>query len=99
MGWNNGGAYRSATAMHELGQHVAHVVSASDWRTVQPLFHSAQWADGPFTLTARAAGSIARVFRTAAAHQLMPGYWADSARELAAVAEQHAATGRAWRWS
>jgi hypothetical protein len=41
---------------------------------------------------------MARIFRTAAAHRLMPAFWATSARELADVADRHAANGQPWRW-
>jgi hypothetical protein len=99
MGWNNGGAYRSASAMHELGTHMAHVLPATQWRTVQPLFHQAQWAGGPFSISPTDTARMAEAFRAAAAHRLMPKFWATSATELAAVAAKHAAAGQPWRWS
>lgn len=99
MGWSNGGAYRSATAMVELGQHIAHIVTASEWRTIQPLFHNADYGDGPFDVAARDAARMAQIFRTAAASPLMPDAWATSARELADVAESHAQGGQPWTWS
>ncbi|NUP49182.1 MAG: hypothetical protein HOW97_18025 [Catenulispora sp.] len=98
MGWSNGGAYRSAGAMHELGQHMAHVLPAGEWRAVQSLFRSAQWADGPFEIAPADTRRMAAVFRAAAGHRLMPREWAVSADELAAVAEQHATRGVPWEW-
>lgn len=98
MGWNNGGAYRSATAMVELGTHIAHTVSASEWRTIQPLFQQANSGQGPFDIPAVDAARYAQVFRAAAGHRLMPAFWATSARELADVADRHANTGQPWSW-
>jgi hypothetical protein len=99
MGWSNGGAYRSASAMYELGQHMAHALPAADWRAVAPLFRLAQRADGPFEIAPGDADRMAVAFRAAAGHRLMPREWMVSASELAAVAAQHAAARRPWRWS
>jgi hypothetical protein len=84
--------------MVELGQHVAHIVTASEWRTIQPLFHNANRGDGPFDIAARDAARMAQIFRTAAASPRMPVFWATSARELADVAERHAQSGQPWPW-
>jgi hypothetical protein len=84
--------------MVELGQHIAHIVPAADWRTIQPLFHNANRGDGPFDIAVRDAARMAQIFRTAAASPRMPAFWAVSARELAVVAERHASNGQPWSW-
>ncbi len=99
MGWSNGGAYRSATAMFELGQYMAHALPAADWRVVQPLFESANSGGGPFAVSPADTRRMAEVFRAAAKHRLVPRFWRKSASELAAVAAKYAASGTPWRWS
>lgn len=98
MGWSNGGAYRSATAMHELGTHMAHALPAGQWRTVRGLFDLAQTAGGPFSFSPADTRRIADVFRAAAGHPLMPAFWAGSASELAEVAAAHVRAGKRWEW-
>lgn len=98
MGWSYGGGTRSASAMGELGSHMAHVLPAAQWRTVRGLFDLAQTADGPFSFSPTDTRRMAEAFRAAASHWLVPRFWRKSARELAEVAERHAAAGQPWRW-
>ena len=88
---------RSALTISNLGQHLAHVLSASDWRTIRHLF------DGSFRDIAetphRQAGQYAQILHRAAADRRMPTDWADLA-EIFAAAAQHAADAREpWVWS
>lgn len=113
MGWSishgsspRGANYRSASAMHEVGQQVAHLVSGSDWRTVRKLFKLANSGDGPFTIPPREAGKMAGVLRKAASHPLMPRRFvggslvsADAVRELADAAQRAATARQTWEWS
>lgn len=101
MGWSTSHdtANRSADAIQEVGQQVAHVVTAKDWRTVQPLFHLANRADGPFTVPAREAGRMALVLGKAAAHSLMPAAWAGDVAALAKAAQRAATARQPWEWS
>lgn len=98
MGWNNNGAYRSATAMDELGQHMRRIVTPAQWGTIAPLFRQANCAGGPFKVSPADTARYAEVFRAAADHPQMHVFWATSARELADVAERHARTGKPWEW-
>lgn len=100
-----GTIYRSGSAMHEVGQQVAHLVTASDWRVVKDLFHLAQRADGPFSIPASKAGPMAAVLRKAADHPLMPATFqgdglvsAPAVRELADAAGRAAAAREPWEW-
>ena len=112
MGWTishgnstRGTNYRSAGAMHDVGQQVAHIVTGKEWRTVEKLF-KAQHADGPFSIPPREAGKMAAVLRKAAAHPLMPRSFvgdslvsADAVRELADAAQRAATARQPWEWS
>ncbi|MFJ4637582.1 hypothetical protein ACIP69_18400 [Streptomyces hygroscopicus] len=112
MGWTishgnsqRGKNYRSAGAMHDVGQQVAHIVTAKEWRTVEKLFKLANSGDGPFTIPHREAGKMAAVLRKAASHPLMPRSFvgdslvsADAVRELADAAQRAATVRQSWEW-
>jgi hypothetical protein len=85
--------------MYELGQHMAHVLPARQWRSVRGLLDLAQRADGPFSFSPAETYRLAEAFRAAAAHPKMPACWAQSASELAEIAGQHRDAGKPWRWS
>lgn len=102
MGWNishrpdTDDMRRSYTSIHNLGQQVAHVLPACDWRRVRALF---DWRSGdPFTVSARDAGDMARILAAAASHPKMPRDWAQDARQLADSAQNAANTRNAWTW-
>lgn len=113
MGWTishgntpSGNLYRSASAMHDVGRHISHLVTATEWRDVKELFRLAQRADGPFEIPARQAGHMAAVLHKAADHPLMPTVAreddladAGAVHELADAASRAAAARRAWKWS
>ena len=113
MGWSishgnspRGTNYRSASAMHDVGKQVAHLVSGREWRTVAKLFNLANSGDGPFSIPPREAGKMATVLRKAADHPLMPARFigeslvsAAAVRELADAADRAASTRQPWRWS
>lgn len=106
MGWSishgnspRGTHYRSAGAMFEVGQQVAHIVSAGEWRMVEPLFRLANHADGPFAIPARDAKRMAGVLYKAASHKLMPRTDRGAVRELADAAQRAATSGQSWEWS
>lgn len=103
MGWNvshgtdqDGEFRRSYTSMSNLAQQLAHVLSASDWRSIAYLFNCP--SGDPFTVDPAEAGRIARVLRTAAVHRLMPGDWGATTDELADAAGRAAAAGEPWTW-
>lgn len=106
MGWSishgnspRGTNYRSAGAMCEVGQQVAHVVSGSDWRAVRKLFKLANSGDGPFTISHGDAGRMALVLRKAAGHPKMPVSFREPIREVADAAQRAAAARQPWEWS
>jgi len=86
MGWSISHGIRntrSATTIQNLAQHLAHVLPASEWRVVEPVFGTRS-AD-PFRVPHNDARRIAAVLRRAASHRKMPSDWGDLARELAVL--------------
>lgn len=102
MGWNIshhlGGddMRRSATSIGNLGQQIAHVLPARDWRRVKSLF--SRRSGDPFAVSPKDAGEMARVLNVAADHPRMPADWAQDARQLADSARNAARTRQPWNW-
>lgn len=99
MGLSYGGPTRSALQMEQLGQQMAHVLPARQWRTVQVLFDAVEAPGGPFVFDAGQAYRYAEVFRAAAAHPKMPSDWAAFALDIADHASAAIRSGQPWRWS
>lgn len=96
MGWTISHGIRntrSATTIHNLAQHLAHVLPASDWRTIEPVFGDR--SGDPHNDARR----IAAVLRRAASHRKMPRDWGQLAREFADAAQKAANARQAWEWS
>lgn len=105
MGWDvshgataTGTISRSYTAMSTLGSHLAHVLPAPDWCQIARLFRRGGNGD-PFTVTPVDAARMARAFRTASEHRLMPDDWAELALLLADAADRAAEAQEPWTWS
>lgn len=99
MGWSISHGVqntRSATTIHNLAQHLAHVLSAADWRIVEPVFGGR--ADGPFRVPHNDARQIAAALRRAVSHRKMPADWGALAREFADAAQKAADARQAWEW-
>ena len=103
MGWNishganaNSEFRRSYTSMSNLAQHLAHVLTASDWQSIVYLFNRRD--SDPFTVAPAEARRVAQVLRRAAAHRLMPGDWGATADELADTADRAASADQPWTW-
>ncbi|MFD8545642.1 hypothetical protein [Streptomyces sp. NPDC059649] len=87
---------RSATTLNTLAQHLAHVLPASDWRTLEPVFGDRP--RGPFRVPHNDARQIAAALRRAAGHRKMPADWGALAREFADAAQKAADARQAWEW-
>lgn len=91
------GASRSALTVSNLGQRLADVLPARDWRQIRHLF------DGRFAdiqqIAPAEAKQIAAILRTASNHRRMPGEWAELARLIADAAESAHRAGETWTWS
>lgn len=88
---------RSALTISNLGQQLAHVLSAREWREIAELF------DGRFadvaSIPSREAGRIGELLHKAARHRLMGAEWADLAVEIGDAAQRAARVGQNWQWS
>lgn len=91
------GQSRSALTISNLGEQLAHVLPASDWRQISHLF------DGRFadvaSIPPRQAGQTAAILRQAAQHRLMPPNWADLATVFADAAQRAARAQQPWTWT
>ncbi|MFF4403618.1 hypothetical protein [Streptomyces sp. NPDC001404] len=87
---------RSALTISSLGEHLAHVLPARDWRKISKYFGGGlpNYADIP----PHAAGQIGDTLLAAADHRLMPADWGGLAREIGMAAKTAAAAGEAWEW-
>ncbi|MFJ7998984.1 hypothetical protein ACIQ7D_17810 [Streptomyces sp. NPDC096310] len=88
---------RSGLTIANLGQHLADVLPAHDWRKIRHLF------DGTFADIAhirhREAGQYAQILRRAATDPRMPANWGDLADIFAAAAQRAANAREPWVWS
>lgn len=102
MGWNishdphSNDMCRSYTSIHSLGQQLAHVLPARDWRRIRNLFN--RGSGDPFTVKPKEAGDMSRILAAAAQHPKMPADWAREANLLACSAGIAANTRNAWTW-
>ncbi|MFL4491544.1 hypothetical protein ACJ6WD_09820 [Streptomyces sp. VTCC 41912] len=86
----------SYSHMCQLCEHLAHVLPAREWRVLKPAF-GVRTGD-PFEISAKDAGRMAPILRSAAAHRLMPAQFAETARDLADAADRAAGGRQTWRW-
>ncbi|MBD0743567.1 hypothetical protein [Streptomyces sp. CBMA152] len=88
---------RSALTISNLGQQLAHVLTAAEWREIADLF------DGSFadiaSVPPREAGRIGDLLHKGARHRLMAADWGDLAAELGDAANRAARAGQNWEWT
>lgn len=88
---------RSALTISNLGQHLAHTLTGSEWREISHLF------DGRFSdvaeIPADEASRIGDLLEKAAGSRAMDPEWGVLAAEIADGANQSARAGRDWTWS
>jgi hypothetical protein len=91
------GKTRSALTISNLGEQLAHVLPARDWRRIAHLFGGgfADIAEIPH----REAGKIAAILHQAAQHRLMPTDWATLARIFADAAQRASRARQTWTWT
>ncbi|MFB6568387.1 DUF7739 domain-containing protein [Streptomyces noursei] len=87
---------RSATTIHNLARHLAHVLPAAEWRAIEHVF--GKRSGDPFQVPPAEARRIAAALWTAAEHRKMPADWGALARELAASARRAVNAGQPWEW-
>lgn len=88
---------QSATTIGNLGQQLAHALSAREWREIADLF-DARFADVA-SIPPREAARIGDLLHKAARHRLMGAEWADLAVEIGDSAQRAARVGENWQWS
>ncbi|WP_055693407.1 hypothetical protein [Streptomyces prasinopilosus] len=88
---------RSSLTIANLGQHLAHTLTSSEWREISYLF------DGRFAdialIPPREAGRIGDLMEKAAGTRSMSPEWGELAAELADAAHRAARAGQNWEWS
>jgi hypothetical protein len=95
---SHGGPARppSATVIGNLGQHLAHVLSAREWREISDLF-GGRFADVA-SIPPHEAGRIGDLLHKAARHRLMDREWGSLAVEIGDAARRAARAGQNWEW-
>lgn len=88
---------RSALTIANLGQHLAHALSGSEWREVSHLFDGR--VNPPLTVPPTEAGRIASILKSAAHRPSMATEWGLLALELAGAALRASHAGQNWEWS
>lgn len=88
---------RSATIISNLGEQLAHVLSAREWRELVDLFDG-RLADVA-SIPPREAGRIGELLHKAARHRLMGAEWASLAVEIGDAAQRASRAGQNWEWS
>lgn len=87
---------RSATTIANLGKHLAHALTSSDWREVSPLFDGS--VRTPLTVRPADAGRIGDILNSAAARRAMDPEWGELASEFGNAAARAARAGQNWEW-
>lgn len=91
------GGNRSGLSISQLGQHLAHVLSASEWREIDDLF-GGSFADVA-SIPPHEAERIGDLLHKAARHRLMPTNWGDLAILIGDAAHRAARAGQNWEWT
>ncbi|MGQ4343566.1 DUF7739 domain-containing protein [Streptomyces sp. SAS_275] len=87
---------RSATTIANLGKHLAHALSSSDWREVSPLFDGT--VRTPVTVLPADAGHIGAILNSAASRRAMDPEWGQLAAEFGNAAMRAARAGQNCEW-
>ncbi|MGW5636449.1 DUF7739 domain-containing protein [Streptomyces sp. NPDC003832] len=88
---------RSATTLANLGNHLAHTLSGSEWREVAHLFDGHLYT--PVHTPPGQAGRIATLLHKAANSRAMDREWSQLANLLAGSAQRAAEAGETWSWT
>ncbi|WP_030757318.1 hypothetical protein [Streptomyces sp. NRRL F-5135] len=89
---------RSATTIANLGQHLAHALTSSEWREIAYLF-DARRLDVPVSTPPAKAARVSSLLTKAATHRSMDPDWAQLATLLADSAQRAARAGETWEWT
>lgn len=88
---------RSATTIANLGKHLAHTLTGSEWREISYLFDGRLYT--PVYSPPAQAGRVAALLYKAAASRAMDCQWAQLATLLAGSARRAHAANQTWEWT
>ncbi|MEV6547976.1 hypothetical protein AB0M57_04610 [Streptomyces sp. NPDC051597] len=88
---------RSALTLSNLGQHLAHTLTGSEWRELSDLFDGR--LDLPMCIPPAQAGRIGELLHKAAGHRAMEPGWGELAILIGDAAKRAAHLGQNWEWS
>ena len=88
---------RSATTIANLGKHLAHALTGTEWREVAYLFDGRLYT--PIHTPPAQAGRVAGLLFKAAASRAMDREWAQLANLLAGSARRAHSAGQNWEWT
>lgn len=87
---------RSALTISNLGQHLAHALTGSEWRELAHLFDGRLYT--PVYTPPAQAGRIGELLHKAAGHRAMEPGWGDLAILIGDSANRAARAGQSWVW-
>lgn len=88
---------RSATTIGNLGQHLAHALTGSEWRELAHLFDGHLYT--PVYTPPTEAGRIGDLLHKAANSRAMNAEWGELATLLGDSANRAARAGQNWEWT
>lgn len=88
---------RSALTIENLGKHLAHTLSSSEWREIAHLFDGRLYT--PVYTPPRQAGRVAELLFKAARSRTMDREWAQLANLIAASAQRASTASQNWEWT
>jgi hypothetical protein len=88
---------RSALTISNLGQHLAHTLTSSEWREISHLFDGHLYT--PVSTPPAKAGRIAALLMKAASSRAMDPEWGQLAALLGGAANRAARARQNWEWT
>lgn len=88
---------RSALTIANLGQHLAHALTGSEWREVAHLFDGRLYT--PVYTPPAEAGRIGDLLHKAARSNAMNPEWGQLATLIGDAAQRAARAGQTWQWT
>ena len=88
---------RSALTIANLGTHLAHALTGSEWCEVRHLFDGRLTV--PVSIPPAQAGRVGDLLDKAASNRAMDPEWGQLASLIAAAAQRAAGAGQMWEWT
>lgn len=87
---------RSALTISNLGKHLAHVLTGSEWREISHLFDGRLYT--PVSTPPAQARRVGDLLHKAGGHRVMEAGWGELAILLGDAAKRAAHAGQNWVW-